>query len=490
MISSAMSDATSIRPPNAAAAADVWAPAGARMPFAHRRHRRQLRWRIGMLVTLHVTLLSLLLMLMAAVVDLPLDSKLAAVETCFELRGKADSSGLAADCVRGNVAEMVQMGLLARNTVFMLVAAIVVTGGLTMLVRGSYRKLLEDQLHYDEQLIDALPLPLALRSHDGVFLHVNHAFESRYGLARHELLGRPFAVFFPVEAAAVARMQERAIETGEPVEQEFEISTLRDHRHVLVRLRALRRVDGSLIGFLSVETDITVLRQKEAQLLDANAWLKQLTARQLQAQEDERRRISRDLHDQVGQILTALKLQLSGLAKRTAKGRLSTELATSIDLTDEALRHTRDLSTSLHPHLLDDLGLEHALHWLVDRFIRPSVPAIDIRCRLEPPRANPRVELVVFRVVQEALTNVVRHAQATRVGVILQAADGQLLVEVIDDGVGFDSAGLRAYPRKATSLGVTSMHERVCECGGEMHIDSQRNVGTSLRVRLPWKGSE
>ena len=130
----------------------------------------------------------------------------------------------------------------------------------------------------------------------------------------------------------------------------------------------------------------------------------------IDAQEDERRRIARDLHDQVGQILTALKLQLSSLARRDRIDMPALALATSIDLAEEALRHTRDLSASLHPHLLDDLGLEPALNWLLDRFIRPSIPRVELRCRLAPARGPADIELVAFRVVQEALTNVVRHA--------------------------------------------------------------------------------
>jgi two-component system, NarL family, sensor histidine kinase UhpB len=482
-----MSDATPTILTAAPATAEVRAEAGARMLFADRRHRRQLHWRLGALVTLRVALLSLLLMLAAALLDLPLHSELAAVETCFNRYGEADPRELISDCVRGNVAEMVQMGLLVRNTVLMLVVAIAITAILAMLVRGNYRKLLDDQLYYDEQLIDALPLPLSLRSPEGTFLHVNKAFEARYGLSRHELLDQPVAAFFPTEDAAGEHIQERALNTDEPVEQEFAIWTPRGRSYVLVRLRALRRVDGSLIGLVGVETDITALRQKEAELIESNARLKQLPVKLLQAQEQERRRIARDLHDGVGQILTALKLQLRGLAQRSSIPGAA--LASSIDLAEEALGHTRDLSISLHPHLLDDLGMERALNWLVDRFIRPSVPMADIVCRLSPPRGEPNVELVAFRVVQEALTNVVRHAQATRVGVILEAARGQLTIEVLDDGIGFGGAG-QVDLLRTTSLGLTSMYERVCECGGEMHIDSTRGVGTSLRVRLPWKASE
>ncbi|MEO5671046.1 MAG: ATP-binding protein, partial [Ramlibacter sp.] len=183
---------------------------------------------------------------------------------------------------------------------------------------------------------------------------------------------------------------------------------------------------------------------------------------------------------------TALKLQLASLARRERIDSPADAFTTPIDLAEEALRHTRDLSASLHPHLLDDLGLEPALNWLIDRFIRPSVPQVELRCRLEPARGPESSELVAFRVVQEALTNVVRHADATRVGVMLESDNGELTIEVIDDGVGFD-AGVSWFDlQRSTSLGVTSMRDRVNEIGGDLHMDSRLGSGTSLLVHLPW----
>jgi two-component system, NarL family, sensor histidine kinase UhpB len=158
----------------------------------------------------------------------------------------------------------------------------------------------------------------------------------------------------------------------------------------------------------------------------------------------------------------------------------------SIELAEEALRHTRDLSASLHPHLLDDLGLLAAMRWLIDRFIRPSIADVELRCVLAPSRGPQASELVAFRVVQEALTNVIRHASASRVGVILETVDGQLAIEVLDDGVGFAAGETWFDLQRATSLGMTNMRDRVSEIGGELRVESTAGVGTSLRVRLPW----
>jgi two-component system sensor histidine kinase UhpB len=250
----------------------------------------------------------------------------------------------------------------------------------------------------------------------------------------------------------------------------------------------LRRGNGGQVGTVAVQTDITALVDNEAQLSESNAKLSQLAMQMLNAQEEERRRLARDLHDEVGQILTALKLQLSSLAKRGHIEAPAAVLVAPIDLIEEALAHTRNLSASLHPHLLDDLGLEPTLNWLADRFIRPSLPQVDLRCRLLPERGPAAIELVAFRVVQEALTNVVRHANATRAGVLLESHHGNLTIEVIDDGVGFEAGNTWFDLLRSASVGLSSMRDRVAEVGGDMQLDSAVGQGTSLRVRLPWTG--
>ncbi|HSI53849.1 MAG TPA: PAS domain-containing protein [Ramlibacter sp.] len=356
-----------------------------------------------------------------------------------------------------------------------------------LLLRRGEQAHLRDQLNFNQQLIDAIPLPLSLRSPTGKFMLVNRAFEGKHGVQRDEVLGNRVRDMLPPEdAEAIAYMDARALVSDEPMEEHFHVVNEHVDRHVQVRVQALRRPDGSIVGTIGVQTDVTTLRRKEAQLTEINTKLSQLSIKMIDAQEDERRRIARDLHDHVGQILTALKLQLASLAKRPSIDQPATAFATPIDLAEEALRHARDLSASLHPHLLDDLGLEPALNWLIDRFIRPSVPNVELRCRLQPARGPEASEMVAFRVVQEALTNVVRHAGATRAGVMLESMDGQLTIEVIDDGVGFE-AGISWFDlQRSTSLGVTSMRDRVTEIGGDLHMDSHPGSGTSVRVHLPW----
>ena len=393
----------------------------------------------------------------------------------------------AQQCLNREVDGFVDKAILARSRALVLIVLMLVAIIGVVWLRRSIQAQMREQLRSSEQLVDAIPLPLSLRSPDGRFVLVNRAFEEKHKVQRAQLLGQLVSdTMSTADAEAIAQMDGRAQATSEPVDEVFHIGTGATQRDVQVRVHALRRPDGHVTGVVGIQTDITALHRKEMQLLETNTRLSQLSLKMIDAQEDERRRIARDLHDQVGQILTALKLQLGSLARHPHIESPATAMVTPIDLAEEALRHTRDLSASLHPHLLDDLGLEPALNWLIERFIRPSVPLIELRCRLDPARGPEAIELVAFRVAQEALTNVVRHAGATRVGVILEAAHGQLTLEVIDDGVGFEAGETWFDLQRSTSLGVTSMRDRVNEVGGELKMESTINNGTSLRVRLPW----
>lgn len=218
------------------------------------------------------------------------------------------------------------------------------------------------------------------------------------------------------------------------------------------------------------------------QMAEQRDRLSELASQLIASQENERRVVARELHDQIGQILTALHMQLAAHRARTA----DTALDGPIELADEALMHARDLTAALHPHILDDLGLNAALNWQINRYVLPSLGEVRLKCDLSPERADPAIELVVFRVVQEALTNVVRHAKASSAEVELNTRDGWLQLDVADDGEGFRAGDTWFDRHRQTSIGVASMRERVEERGGHFDIDSAPGMGTRLRVLLPW----
>lgn len=209
--------------------------------------------------------------------------------------------------------------------------------------------------------------------------------------------------------------------------------------------------------------------------------LKALSARLLTAQEEERRRLAVELHDELGQVLTAVKINLQSAARRS-ESRCE-GLDDAIASVDQALERVRGIALDLHPSILDDLGLPAALRWYTDRFARDA--GIQMRFSADAAhRLDPPLETACFRVVQEALTNVARHAHARRVSVRLKVGAGGAVVKIRDDGVGFDVAAARERAA-GVSLGLLGMEERVSSFGGELEVQSAQGRGTEILARFP-----
>lgn len=443
----------------------------AQVKVSVREQQLKQRWRTWLLWVLRVVTVVLLLLILKAALTRPFEDIDGALDRCI-----AEPAGKARVCMRHEV-EVRRLAVQdVRDQVLGLIALTALTLGVSILVRVGLRRRLREERSFADQVFDAVPLPLSLRTPDGLYLRVNTEFERRFGMKESEVVGRHYTALFPANTADIVKeMDQRALASAGPVEIEVDLSEPGKPLHAIQRFQAVRDDDGDVLGIVIIRDDITELRV-------SNERLRRASAQMIDAQEEERRRIARDLHDQVGQILTALKMQLGLLAKQGVTPDQAAPLMLARDFTEEALRHTRDLSSSLHPHLLDDLGLEPALHWLIDRFILPIVPTVELRCRLDPPRGPQDIELVAFRVVQEALTNAARHAQASRIGVIVESSGGDLAIEIMDDGVGFDGADAPT----GESLGLTAMKERVIDFGGELAMESTPGVGTRVRARLPW----
>ncbi len=230
-----------------------------------------------------------------------------------------------------------------------------------------------------------------------------------------------------------------------------------------------------------VERLLTNLREREqveSRLWEQREQLAGLSRRLIEAQEAERRSVARELHDDFGQLLTALRLNLQ---------KKGADPGESIELVDQAIGHIRDLVLDLRPSILDDLGLAPALRWYGAR--EGQRAGLDFRLIAElDERLTPPVEITCFRLVQEALTNVVRHAQARGVTVTLTTAPGEVRLEVSDDGRGFDPVEARRRAASGKSQGLMGMQERVSLAGGELAIDAGPGRGTTIRARFPRNG--
>ncbi len=212
-----------------------------------------------------------------------------------------------------------------------------------------------------------------------------------------------------------------------------------------------------------------------------------LIKRLLTAQEDERRRIARELHDETGQSLTALILSIDRVRALAEQGRPDTtnELERLKGLANTTLEEVRKLIYDLRPTVLDDLGLTAALRWYVQNQVAPRGIQVDLRFHLGDARLDPTVETAVFRIAQEALWNIVKHAGATWVGVELTLTDGRVRLQVKDNGRGFQSDGSRPSDPRRGGVGLGGMRERAALMGGTIHITSRPNEGTEVIAELP-----
>ena len=279
---------------------------------------------------------------------------------------------------------------------------------------------------------------------------------------------------------------ERALEeisrTGvcKPFEKEY---IAKDGRRVPILLGGASLSEDARHRGVCFVLDISAQRAAQAALGEYSQRLQSLSQRLLETQEIERRHIARELHDEIGQALTAIGIDLRG-AFATAAPEVRAQLQEGLELVDRTIQQVRDLSLDLRPSLLDDLGLEAALRWYCDRGVRRAGISLDFASEIGGERLAPAVETACFRIVQEALTNVFRHAHARRVTVTLARTSSHIELAVADDGGGFDVAAARAAAQGGTSFGLAGMEERARLLGGDLTIAAS-SEGTEVRATVP-----
>jgi PAS domain S-box-containing protein len=213
--------------------------------------------------------------------------------------------------------------------------------------------------------------------------------------------------------------------------------------------------------------------------------MQQLSARILETQEEERRRLAYELHDELGQGLTATLLSLKNLEDQTQTGPLAKQIKHASGIITVLTQQVRALSLNLRPSILDDLGLVAAVRWYIRERIESTGLRVVLSIDKDLPRLSALRETACFRILQSVLTNVMRHAQAQEVRVGLQLEDGKLALMIQDNGRGFDVKAARQAALKGQSLGLLGMEERVRLAGGKLTISSTPGKGTEVRVEMP-----
>lgn len=323
---------------------------------------------------------------------------------------------------------------------------------------------------------------MALVSPDGRWLEVNRALCRITGYTERELLGMTFqAITHPNDLDAAVSFIEQMLQ-GTIRTCQLEKRYVRKDGHVVWVLKTgslVHNRDGAPDYFISQVQDIDSRKRAEKER-------DQLVKRLVDIQEVERRAVALDLHDEVGQNLTAIKLALQCAQQPSQQASVPTLIEDSMAVADRVLQQVRNLSLMLHPSLVEECGLVYGLRWLATHQAERTGSTVEVCADSALVRPSPDIELACFRIAQEALTNVRRHAQARHVNITLQMEEQYLELRIKDDGVGFFPSGVES---KKPSLGLLSIQERARLVGGEARITSVPGQGTEVRVIVPGPAS-
>jgi PAS domain S-box-containing protein len=355
--------------------------------------------------------------------------------------------------------------------------------------RVSLRQELQERMELFRVTLETAPVAIALiRTRDNVALLGNRAAQALLGIDPE-------------------RQEWRSLDYWERREDARELKRRVERDGFVHDMEAQVRVPGrgSIWALLSAQparylgeevtvatlSDISVRRalegERESLLADlraANERLSRLSRQVLDAQEAERRQIAHELHDEIGQNLTALKLFAGHMRGRLAPA-VHPDIEEWVEILNRAIEQVRDLSRLLRPVQLDHMGLAQALRALLDTQTRAAGWTVDFESAANLPRLDTRLETVAYRVVQEALSNAARHADAARVSLTLKLDNGRLTLTLTDDGRGFDVAAARRRVQEGHSMGLLGMEERVRLAGGTFELESAPTRGTRIIVTLP-----
>jgi two-component system sensor histidine kinase UhpB len=338
----------------------------------------------------------------------------------------------------------------------------------------------QEQLH---QIISTLPIPLFIKDPQSQLVMMNAACEQQWGVRFEDVEGTKAAQFFPPEQMARFLADDQAVFAHGQllVVEELAWNASRGENRVLeTRKKPVFDSDGKPAYLLGISIDVTERKAAQDYLQQTLSQVRQLSEHQLTENEDERRQVATGIHDELGQNLLALKIDVALLERRTA-GRhphLHRRVQEAMETLDTTIGSVRTIINSLRPAILD-LGLDAALEWQLEQFERRTGIdcVLEVKAPLVPLDAH--LTAAVFRIVQESLDNVARHAKASKVTVSLAMRDSHLVLSIVDDGVGIADA------KSGAGFGLRAMRERVDAYGGELRINSGYGGGTAIFIQIP-----
>jgi PAS domain S-box-containing protein len=375
--------------------------------------------------------------------------------------------------------------ILASSAIIFTLILIIVALLVNTALRRKYEKALRISEEKYRDLYNNAPDMYHSINRDGIVIDCNETEAKMLGYRKEDIIGSPIAYFLTEESRKI-------------YEQEF--SVLKDHEAMYGLEREFIRKDGttftaSLNVFIELDEygellrtktmgrDITESKKVEEELRRSREELRNLSAHIQSAREEERGHIAREIHDELGQILSRLKLDLSWLKKRLSQGQeqLIEKTEKMSGLVDTTITAVQRISSELRPGALDYLGLSAAIEWQVNEFMEQTGIECSAAISNDISVEDKSISTAVFRIVQETLTNVIRHSKATCVNVDLAKKDNALVLEVRDNGTGIDAEKVSSR----SSFGLIGMRERARFLGGEINILGVPGKGTTVRVSIP-----
>lgn len=348
-------------------------------------------------------------------------------------------------------------------------------------LRKKAEKALRTEKLFSDSIVNLLPGVFYLYDESLSFLRWNNRFEEVSGYSREEFRGMTVLDFFTGEQRELIRQKTESVFLTGRCDVEAEM-TARGGDHIPFYFSGTRITHRDKPCVLGIGFDISRLKDAEQQIRQSEEELRDLASNLQNIREEERAAIAREIHDELGQQLTAIKLDVSWLDRKIAGDVIIKErIAGVLAMLTEMIHSIRRISTQLRPSILDDLGLIEALKWQVRDFQKRTSARIAFDSPEEPLKLDPAVTTGLFRIFQETLTNITRHAEATSVTASLVVADDRLIMTITDNGRGFDPAAVK----KKKTLGIMGMKERTLMLKGAYEIKSEPGSGASLRFSVP-----
>ena len=339
-----------------------------------------------------------------------------------------------------------------------------------------------------ESLLANVPDHIYFKDKEGRYLRASRSLSDFLRINMSDVVGRTDADLFPPDIAVESAQLERIVmDTGVPLIAKEESARVHGARHWVSTTKVpWRSESGSVIGILGISRVITKRKEAEEQLRQSRERLRDLTVHLQMQREQELSGLAREIHDTLIQSLAAIKMDISALGRHTLNGsREAAEVLGSMNsLVDETIQTARSLCFELRPSELDDLGLCAAVRGYVESFEKRSGIKCDLSLSCEPDSETTERSTAVYRVLQEALSNVALHAEASKVTVILKDASDTLELEIADDGKGIDPD----RQRDPLEFGITGIKEQVRSLGGTISITGTPGKGTTVRVSLRFTG--